>query len=239
MLPFLVLLLVGHHALSRPDLLTTPRKPGRWPIAHHPHLAHFLPYLTGDSLAAIKRAGRLRRLGLVWGIDQNGNATHDLVVFILHWRRYRLQYRYVWTGEHHPGGREKRVLVPRSWPKFFDQLTAAQADRLRSAPSGGRRPYRARTHMAAAAAQGIPWCLEGKGSPGLATAGCWDHLTADAIATGVTGVFMVMTSWPNWRDEVRQAVAHGWAVAVLPRTPKPADWPEFAAAGVQVWGRWR
>jgi hypothetical protein len=242
MLPFLILLLIGHHAVTRPGLLATPRKPASWPIPHHPRLAHFLPYLTGDSLGAINRAAVLRRLGRVWGIDQNGNCTLDQVVFILHWRRYRLQFPYVWTGTYTGTGRtrrEKRVLVPQSWPRYFEQLTAEQASRLRQSPLGGRRPYRAISHMRLAAEKGIPWCLEGKGSPGLALPGTWDRLTGEALQTGVTCVFMVLTSWPNWQAEVRQALDHGWAVAVLPRTSKPANWPELHAAGVQVWGTWR
>lgn len=235
MLPFLVLLLLGHHAVTR-AALTAPRRPRSWPIRHHPHLAHFMPYLTGDSLGAIRRAARLRRLGLVWGIDQNGNRTADRTAWILHWGRYRWQYPLYWTGRTTSSGREIRARVPASWPRQFSQLTDAQAVLLRSLPVGGRRPHRAKVHMAAAAHHGVPWCLEGKGHfHGVD----WDRLTAEAVETGVTCVFMVLTSWPDWRTDVREATARGWAVAVLPRTPKPADWPEFAALGVQVWGRWR
>jgi hypothetical protein len=234
-LAFLVLLLIGHHAVTRPSL-TTPRKPPRWPVAHHPQLAHFLPYLTGDSLAAIRRAGRLRRLGRVWGIDQNGNRTADRTAWILHWGRWRLQYPFVATGRVTATGREIRALAPRSWPRHFSELTDEQAARLRQLPAGGRRPHRARVHMEVAAQQNVPWCLEGKGRfHGVD----WDRLTADAVETGVVAVFMVLTSWPDWRADVREAAARGWAVAVLPRTPRPADWAEFHALGVQVWGSWR
>lgn len=227
MLTFLILLLVGHHAVTRPGLLTVPRRPVSWPIHHHPKLAHFLPYLTGDSLRAIRRAARLRRLGRVWGIDQNGNRTADRTVWILHWSRYRWQYPLIAT----PSGRRR---VPKSWPAHFHQLTDEQAAQLRTVT--GRRPHRARRHMVEAAEAGVPWCLEGKNQMHGAD---WDRLTADAIASGAVVVFMVLTSWPDWRQDVREAVAHGWAVAVLPRTPKPADWHEFEVLGVQVWGSWR
>lgn len=228
MLAFLILLLVGHHAVTRPGLLTTPRKPSRWPVAHHPHLAHFLPYLTGDSLRAITRAGRLRRLGRVWGIDQNGNRSAQRTVWILHWGRYRWQFPFIAT----PKGLRR---VPRSWPKQFHDLTDDQAAQLRTVT--GRRPYRARTHMHRAAEVGIPWCLEGKGRMAGAD---WDRLTAEAVASGATVVYMTLSSWPDWQQAVREAAAHGWAVAVLPRTPRPANWAEFhAETGCQVWGSWR
>lgn len=228
MLALLVLLLTAHHALTRPGLLTTPRKPASWPVRHHPHLAHFLPYLTGDSLRAINRAARLRRAGAVWGIDQNGNRTAQRTVWILHWGQYRWQYPLIVT----PSGRRR---VPATWPKQFHDLTDDQAAQLRTLT--GRRPHRARVHMHHAAEQGIPWCLEGKGRMAGAD---WDALTADAVASGATVVYMTLSSWPDWEEAVTEAAIRGWAVAVLPRTKRPADWAAFqAATGCQVWGSWR
>lgn len=228
MLTFLILLLAGHHATTRLGLLTAPKRPVSWPIDHHPRLAHFLPYLTGDSLAAIRRAAWLRRRGRVWGIDQNGNRTRTGTVWILHWSRYRWQYPLHAT----PSGLRR---VPKTWPTHFGQLTDAQAAQLRTVT--GRRPHRARRHMAVAAEAGVPWCLEGKNRMHSAD---WDALTADAVATRATVVYMTLSSWPDWQDAIREASQRGWAVAVLPRTHRPGNWAEFQAeTGCQVWGHWR
>jgi hypothetical protein len=81
-LAFLILLLAGHHAVTRPTLQTVPTKPGAWPVRRHPRLLHLDPYLRGDSLAAVRLAGWLRRHGRVWGIDPNGNRTADRTVWI-------------------------------------------------------------------------------------------------------------------------------------------------------------
>jgi hypothetical protein len=91
--------------------------------------------------------------------------------------------------------------------------------------------------MVAAAEARVPWCLEGKNRMHGAD---WDRLTADAVASGAVVVFMVLSSWPDWQADIREASSRGWAVAVLPRTPKPANWAEFhAETGCQVWGHWR
>jgi hypothetical protein len=236
-LAFLILLLAGHHAVTRPTLQTVPTKPGAWPVRRHPRLLHLDPYLRGDSLAAVRLAGWLRRHGRVWGIDQNGNRTADRTVWILHWARYRMQYPWIWTGERGIGGREIRRRVPPSWPVKFYDLHDHQAAMLRSARIGGRRPHRARRHMAEAAKAGVPWCLEGKNKMHAAD---WDRLTRDAAETGVVCVFMVLSSWPDWQADIRVAAEHGWAVAVLPRTHRPAGWAAFQAeTGCQVWGHWR
>jgi hypothetical protein len=214
--------------------MTAPRKPKGWPIRRHPRIAHLLPYLVGDSIKAILRA-------IVLGfrfIDQNGLATRDLTVWVLHWHRYRLQYPYVWTGRY-KNGREVRVLVPRSWPRKFDALTDAQAARLRSRPRGGKRPRRADAHMVVAAHGGIIWCLESKGGHPWRQPGTLDRLVADAVRTDVVMVLMILTSGPGWQDIARMAAERGLAVAVLPRTRKPDDWPALEALGVQAWGRWR
>lgn len=195
-----------------------------------------MPYLIGDALAAIHRAAKA---GLKW-IDQNGNVTLDGWCFILHWRRYRLQFPFYWTGRRTKGGREIRRPVPASWPRYFDHLTKDQAERLRSSLVGGKRPRLARAHMLAADAWDVNWCLEGKGSPGFTQEVTWDRLDEWLASTQARAVFMCLTSWPNWRRMVAMAHSHGWAVAVLPRTAKPADWAaREGAMGVQVWGRWR
>jgi hypothetical protein len=215
--------------------MTTPRKPAGWPIRRHPRIAHFLPYLVGDSIRAIFRA---ILLGFRF-IDQNGLATQDHTTWILHWHRYRLQYPYHWTGHYHASGREVRRLVPRTWPKRFDDLTDHQAARLRQFPRGGKRPKRAEAHMIVAAHGHIIWCLETKAGRPMLQARTWDRLAADAVRTDVVMVVMVLTSWHGWQKIASMAAVRGFAVAVLPRTPRPSDWPALEALGVQVWGKWR
>jgi hypothetical protein len=237
MLAFLILLLAGHHAVTRTVLTGVPKRPVSWPIPHHPRLLHLSPYLRGDSLGAIRLAARLRKYGRTWGIDQNGNRTRPGTVWVLHWARYRWQYPFHWTGRTTRTGREIRARVPRDWPVKFHDLTDHQAAMLRSSLIGGRRPHRARRHMVAAADAGVPWCLEGKNKMHGAD---WDQLTADAHASGAVVVYMTLSSWPDWQHAIREAADRGWAVAVLPRTRRPADWVEFQQeTGCQVWGRWR
>lgn len=214
-----------------------PRQPEPMPD-HHPRIAHFLPYLIGDSLGSI---GRAAVLGFPW-IDQNVHSTKDLVAYVLHWRKFRRQFAYYWTGRYVGRGRlrrEERKRVPWWWPHNFDHLTSAQASRLRSAPIGGKRPRRAVAHMERARQRKIKWAGEAKNSKGLNERAFWERLAEEAVRTDVVMAVMVLTSWANWRTIVRHAHAVGFAVAVLPRTPKPDDWPEFKALGIQVWGRWR
>jgi hypothetical protein len=44
MLAFLILLLAGHHAVTRPTLQTVPTKPGARTDRRHPPLEHLDPY---------------------------------------------------------------------------------------------------------------------------------------------------------------------------------------------------
>lgn len=199
-----------------------------------PRIAHFLPYLFGDSPRAIRVA---KRLGWPW-IDQNGHADRAGVAWVLHWRRYRLEFPWYWTGRY-VGRREVRRPVPRTWPRYFDNLTTRQASRLRSQPLGGRRPRKAVAHMGLAAEADIGWAYEAKNSPPFTQVATWERVASDRDRTGARVVIMVLTSWAYWRKIVRAALAAGLPVAVLPRTPKPADWSEFEAQGVRVWGRWR
>lgn len=216
----------------------------------HPKLVHLSPYLRGDSLAALAIAGRLRRRGLIWGIDQNGVCDDEGQTWVTHWPEYRKQYKAVWTGQYVGRGRlrrEVKIPVPASWPKHLWDLKSAQVERLRERRTpGGRRPLRARTHMHRAAELGVPWILEVKHSPGYRTRLAWERLAADRKAARATrvGVMTLQTQWPN--DEAAYAVLElavevgGFPVALLPRAPRPADWgTRWVMLGVRKWGRWR
>lgn len=216
----------------------------------HPRLLHLSPYLRGDSLAAIAVAGRLRRRGLVWGIDQNGVCDLDDVTWILHWPDYRKQWRAVWTGQYTGRGplrREVRIPIPESWPRHVWHLRSAQVERLRSRRRpGGRRPHRARVHMHRAAELGVPWILEVKHSPGYRRREAWAKLAADRRATHATrvGVMTLQTQWAD--DDVALEVLElaidvgGFPAALLPRAPRPRDWStRWVMLGIRKWGSWR
>jgi hypothetical protein len=93
--------------------------------------------------------------------------------------------------------------------------------------------------MIVAAHGHIIWCLETKAGRPMLQARTWDRLAADAVRTDVVMVVMVLTSWHGWQKIASMAAVRGFAVAVLPRTPRPSDWPALEALGVQVWGKWR
>jgi len=214
---------------------------------HHPRLLHLTPYLRGDSLAAIALAGRLRRRGLVWGIDQNAVADVDDVSWITHWPEYRKQYPYVATGEFRGRGalrREVRIPVPSSWPRKLWDLHSHQVERLRSAQVGGRRPRRARVHMLRALERDVPLMIEVKHSPAYRHRAAWVKLAQDRAAVGArrVGIMTLQTQWPD--DEaclevLEHAVEAEFPVALLPRAPRPAGWSRWVMLGVRKWGRWR
>lgn len=209
----------------------------------HPRLLHLAPYLRGDSLGAITRAWRLRR----WGIDQNGNNSAQGTTWVLHWGRFRKQWRWYWTGTYRGRGwrrREVRARVPKAWPGAINDLNDSQIEVLRSARVGGRRPYKAVTHMHHAAelqrrrpSQDFTWVLEMKG--GFNKPSILERLAHDANRSGVQMAVMTLTSIPGWRTRAKLAKAQGFQVAVLPRGRKPGDWQDFADLGIKVWGRWR
>jgi hypothetical protein len=214
----------------------------------HPKLLHLSPYLRGDSLAAITLAGKLGRLGRVWGIDQNGVCDQDGTVWVLHWPTYRKQYPWIWTGHYvgtGPRRREVRRRVPDSWPEHVWDLSSDEVELLRSAPIGGRRPHRARVHMAHAADRNVRWILEVKHSPGFRDRAVWEQLAADRRSVRATrvGVMTLQTQWST--DEIafevlEHAVEVGFPVALLPRRRRPADWStRWVMLGVRKWGSWR
>lgn len=216
-----------------PLALTSPTWPTNWPIRRHPRIAHLMPYLRGDSLAAITFAARVLRRRF---IDQNGQEDADGVVWILHWARLvKGGYRWHWTGQHDAHGREVRVRIPRG--RMVDDCTTRYMAGVRSRKYGGRRPRTAEEHMARCARYGRILCLEGKGT--LRTRKAYEYLAAAAVRTGCVVVFMTLQSIPGWRHRIRSALAVKFPVALLPRGAKPDDWQTFADAGVQVWGRWR
>lgn len=215
---------------------------------HHPKLLHLLPYLVGDSLAAIDVAARLRARGLVWGIDQNGVCDGELCTWVLHWPEYRKQYPWIWTGRMVGKGilrREERVPVPDHWPAKIWHLDTDQVMVLRSAKYGGKRPHKARAHFHKAALRRVPLMLEVKHAPGFRNRETWIRLAADRDAAGIhrVGIMTLQTQWPS--DDVAYevlelAVEHAFPVALLPRAPRPADWStKWVLLGVRQWGPWR
>lgn len=210
--------------------------------ARHPRTAHFMPYLFGDSLAALKRAKRLR----FKYVDQNGLCDAEGQTWISHWPKYRKQYRWYFTGRTTGSGnrrREIRARVPAHWPEKFHNLTTAQAASLRSARIGGRRPLRARTHMHEAHRLGLVLCLEVKNSPGFLKASTWHRLAGDRDATGCRVIVMTLQNQGgNAHAFVRLTGAHaaGFPVALLPRGKRPSNWhAAWVPMGVRQWGRWR
>jgi hypothetical protein len=192
-----------------------------------------MPYLRGDSLWTIWFAATVlhRRF-----IDQNTQADAHGVVWVMHWARIVLNgYRWYWTGERDADGREVRRRVPRAWQ--IQNLSTAQVSHLRTRRRGGKRPHSALTHMRRMAKYNRVWCLEGKGT--MRHAVSFSYLANCARLTGCLVVFMTLQSIPGWRNRLRKAHAAGFPCALLPRGPKPDDWHEFEAMGVQVWGRWR
>lgn len=206
--------------------------------ARHPRIAHFMPYIFGDSLAALRKA---KRLGFRY-VDQNGLCDAQGIVWIFHWPKYRKQYRWISTGRHTKRGREIRVRVPKSWPAKVQDLQTSQVERLRSARFRGRKPWKARTHFAEAARLGLVLCLEVKGSPGFQNLATWRSL---AIARDAFDAKVVVMTLQNQggnaaaRRRLELAAQHGFPVALLPRGKRPADWLEWQQLGVKQWGRWR
>lgn len=210
--------------------------------ARHPRIAHFMPYLVGDSLRGLKRAKRLR----FRYVDQNAHSDAQGLTWVLHWRKYRKQYRWIWTGRFVGKGRtrrEQRRRVPKSWPQDFAQLTSAQVRLLRSRKIGGVRPYRARTHFALAHELGLKLCLEVKRSPHYLREPAWDNLAADRAATGAAVIIMTLQSQGGDDEALTRltwARRKAFPVALLPRGERPADWfTAWQPLGIQVWGRWR
>lgn len=215
-----------------------PRRPAKMPRSH-PRVAHFMPYLRGDSMRAIWLAVRH---GYRF-IDQNVQKDAEGQRWVLHWGRFRKQWKWQWTGEYVGTGRlrrEKRVRV-RYHQQFLRQLSTVQVSRLRSRRIGGSRPRLLRDHMAECARRRIVLCAEFKYTP---TREEWAEIAADAIATGVTMVVMRLSNVSggivgafhclSWAAEV------GFCGALLPRGRKPADWEtEWVPLGIQKWGRWR
>lgn len=230
-LPLLIAALLGH--TTAPSLVAAPQG---WPY-RRPRIAHFMPYLVGDSLSSWKRARRLR----IRHKDQNAQCTRDNHAVGVHWSAMAKNgYKYRATGEHYrlPGGRmvEKRVKVPGRLRVEEHDLAAVLT--FRTARIGGRRPHTIREHMVAAVEQNRIMCLEVKGAPGFKHDEVWDRLAADAAATGVVLVVMTLTSIPGWWDRCQQAHRVELAVAILPRMAKPPWWDQ-PGWRPQVWGRWR
>jgi hypothetical protein len=223
---------------SRVSLTDAPLRPTGWPIRRHPRIAHFMltrfPYLYTDGFAALRRA---RFLGLR-GADRNLACTLDGWAVVVHWPRLvKNGYLWRWTGELDAKGHEIRVRASRRF--LVHEHTLEEVLTFRSRKRGGRRPHTAEEDMRVAASLGREWYGEAKGSPGFGQPLVWERLRVSAVKTGVRAAIMTLQKLPGWRDRLREAVAHDFPAALLIRGPKPADWAEFEALGVQAWGRWR
>lgn len=211
-----------------PELPTWPRVMPN----HHPRIAHLMPYLFGDSPHALIVA---HRLGYRF-IDRNGQRDRNNVVWIMHWADLRKGgYRWVFTGNHDAKGREIRARVPKGTK--VHHCSTDYVGRLRTRKHGGRRPHTAAEDMAGCKARGLTMCLEGKGT--VTTPGAFAYIANASARTGCPVIFMTLQSIGGWRT--RLTLAHGvnLPLALLPRGPKPGDWPRFRAMGVRRWGRWR
>jgi hypothetical protein len=215
-----------------------PRRPKKMPRSH-PRVAHFMPYLRGDSMRAIWLAVRH---GYRF-IDQNVQKDAEGERWVIHWGRFRKQWTWQWTGEYVGTGRlrrEKRVRV-RYHHNFLRQLSTEQVSRLRSRRIGGTRPRKLRDHMAECARRRIILCSEFKYTPNREE---WAEIARDAAQTGVTMIVMRLSNVSggivgafhclSWAVEV------GFAAALLPRGRKPVDWEtKWVPLGIQKWGYWR
>jgi hypothetical protein len=235
MIAFLVLLLVGHHALTRSGLLTAPQRPAGWPIQRHPRIAHLMPYPWSDSLRATTVA---HHLGFRY-VDKNGQADADHIVWIIHWSKIgKNGIRYIWTGGIEADGREiRRPLTALELDYQIDQCSTRFVARLRWRQHGGRRIHTAEAHMRRCADLGVVMCLEGKGTMNDAQAA--DYVVAAAVRTKVRLVFMTLQSIPGWRHRLDLYLDRATACALLPRGPRPQDWGVWRDRGVQRWGRWQ
>ncbi|MBO9522838.1 MAG: hypothetical protein J7518_14995 [Nocardioidaceae bacterium] len=222
------------------------RRPSPMPT-RHPRVAHFMPYLMGDAIYAPRRARRLRYRY----IDMNGNCDRDGWVWLIHWAKYRMQYRWVvllaadGKVRRDAKGREVRARVPAAWPEVLHELSSGQVKRLRSAKRGGSRPYTAAEGMIACEEADVTLCLEAKGSPLFLTPEPWEWLHAWAVKTGVSMVVMTLQNvYRKGHPEdpytrLWLAIEHGFAVALLPRMKRPASWAIWESRGVQLWGKWK
>lgn len=217
--------------------MRTPNRPSPMPD-RHPHIAHFDPYLFGDSLRAIRLA---KRLGYRY-IDQNGQVDRDGETWVVHWWRFRKEWNWMWTGEYNRLGIEKRVRVGYK-SATIGGLSSRKVERLRSARFGGRRPRRLVAHMQRAADVGIILCWEVKNARAFCDKTIAQRVRAQAIRTGVVMVVMTLQNLPDNAAafcRLKNFAEEGFAVALLPRGPKPADWDgRWADIGCKQWGRWR
>lgn len=203
---------------------------------HHPRIAHFMPYLKGDSIKAIALAFFAHFLF----IDQNVQDDREGGLWVLHWGRWKKQWRWIWTGEYDARGREIRVRCRYKRDKIH-QLSPEQVSRLRSKRRGGFRPRTLREHMLRCAFWGITLCAEFKFTVTVAQA---EQVATDAIETGCKIVAMRLS---NVAGGIRGAYLTlsrlanaGVAGALLPRGRKPADWETaWVPLGIKCWGRWR
>ncbi len=204
----------------------------------HPRIAHFLPYLLGDSLRALALA---IRLGYHY-IDLNIRVDGQGRVWVLHWRRSNREWRWRWIGERTERGREIRVRNNDRRP--IEQLTTAEVSRLRARRFGGRRPRKLMTYMLRARKHDLTLCLEAKNSPAFQRPEVWKRIATMASVTGCLVIVMTLQrpGEPAHRafKILKNATRVGFPVALLPRGPKPSDWESvWMPLGVQKWGRWR
>ncbi len=225
-------------------------QPVRHPVPlpnRHPRIAHFLPYIFGDSLRALKRA---KRLGFKY-IDLNLNLTKDLFPVVGHWARFWFDgYRYVMVkrGGSKPKAHPKARWVNGEWivkspykkSMSLHSLTWKQVQLLRTRK--GRKYYLARVYMIHAHALGITCCFElkgtwGWGSPVFQMMASW---AIDADASVVLMMLQSMGTNAKVFEILNGARTAGFAAALLPRRKKPHDWEsKWVPAGIKQWGRWR
>lgn len=215
-----------------------PLRPSVMP-RRHPRIAHFMPYLKGDSLRAIVLAVRLK----YHFIDQNVQQDGQGFLWVLHWGRWRKQWRWMWTGRYvtRRGKRiEERVRCHYRRDKI-NQLSTEQVSRLRSKVRGGTRPLPLRTHMEWCAARHIILCAEFKFTASGEQAA---QVAKDAIETGCVVIVMRLSNVAGGIHGAFLTLARfaevGICVALLPRGRKPVDWEtRWVPLGIQKWGRWR
>lgn len=208
-------------------------RPSGWPI-RRPRIGHLMPYIRGDSLAAIRFVRVVLNL---WWIDQNSLCTFDGYALRVHWDIMQKNgYKWRWTGRYkrHNGRRvEERVWVTQ--PFRVHEHTLAQALSFREKEYGGRRPHPVAVSWKRAARWNMRIMEEVKGSPGFRQAQVWQRMAADAEVIRPKVVIATLTDLPGWKGRCEQALAVNFPVAVLCRNMTAADKQWCRQRGIALW----
>lgn len=197
-------------------------------------MAHFMPYLVGDSLAADTRAAAEH----FRFIDKNLLSTSDLVGICHHssdlssalggWMVYR------WTG---PRWGEGKLIRDPSPDLTLGNRTWANVELLTNAAGTGRI-LPAVDHLRASVETGVPTVLEPKGSPLLDDPEFWRRLGLQADSVGHPRWMMTLTDIGSPLRRLIAAHGQAWETRILPRgdVPNATELARYRPVVDGVWG---